>query len=109
MLDEDARNVRRLQELFFEDGDLYTEGGPRERNYRWKNIDGFDWNSVYKSEDVANGDVLDVSDRAKLRFEKQQFLIKAQQVCFTLAFVGISKFIFFLGWKTGRDRGIGSG
>lgn len=38
VLDEDKREVRLLQELLFEDGDLHTNGMGRERKFKWKNI-----------------------------------------------------------------------
>lgn len=37
LLDEDQKEVRMLQEMLFEDGDLYSESG-RERKFKWKNI-----------------------------------------------------------------------
>ncbi|KAI8425088.1 hypothetical protein MSG28_006948 [Choristoneura fumiferana] len=38
VLDQDKREVRLIQELLFEDGDLGD--GHRQRKFRWKNIDG---------------------------------------------------------------------
>lgn len=38
ILDEDKREVRLLQELLFEDGDLHVDGMGRERKFKWKNI-----------------------------------------------------------------------
>lgn len=38
VLDEDQRDVRMLQEILFDDGDLHSEGGGRQRKFRWKNI-----------------------------------------------------------------------
>ena len=37
MLDEDKRDVRMLQEMLFEEGDLFSER-TRERKFRWRNI-----------------------------------------------------------------------
>lgn len=37
LLDEDQREVRMLQELLFEDGDLFSES-TRERKFKWRNI-----------------------------------------------------------------------
>lgn len=42
LLDQDQREVRLFQELFLEDGDLHTDGGGRQRQFRWKNTDGED-------------------------------------------------------------------
>lgn len=36
MLDEDKRDVKFLQELLLEDGELHGAG--RQRQFRWKNI-----------------------------------------------------------------------
>ena len=38
IMDEDQRDVRMLQELLFDDGDLHSEGAGRERKFKWKNI-----------------------------------------------------------------------
>lgn len=38
VMDEDQRDVRMLQELLFDDGDLHSEGAGRERKFKWKNI-----------------------------------------------------------------------
>jgi len=38
LLDKDRREVRMLQEILLEDGELHSEGGGRERKFRWKNI-----------------------------------------------------------------------
>lgn len=38
VLDEDQRDVRMLQEILFDDGDLHSEGGSRQRKFKWKNI-----------------------------------------------------------------------
>lgn len=38
VLDEDKREVRLLKEMLFEDGDLHTDGGGRERKFKWRNI-----------------------------------------------------------------------
>nr|XP_023017060.1 claspin-like isoform X2 [Leptinotarsa decemlineata] len=40
MLDDDTREVKLLQELLLEDGELHGTG--RERQFRWKNIDSVD-------------------------------------------------------------------
>jgi hypothetical protein len=38
LLDEDRREVRLLQEMLLEDGELHSEGGRRERKFHWRNI-----------------------------------------------------------------------
>ncbi|VDM31716.1 unnamed protein product [Hydatigera taeniaeformis] len=38
--DDDRRRIRFLKEMFFEDGDLYEEGGRvRQRRFRWRGLD----------------------------------------------------------------------
>ena len=34
ILDQDQRDVRLIQELFLEDGDLHSDGGRRQRQFR---------------------------------------------------------------------------
>lgn len=38
MLDEDRRDVRILQEMLLEDGELHSDTGGRERQFRWRNV-----------------------------------------------------------------------
>lgn len=37
MLVEDKKEVRLLQEMLLEDGDLHSDGGGRKRIFRWSN------------------------------------------------------------------------
>ncbi|XP_064604101.1 claspin-like [Liolophura sinensis] len=39
LMDEDHREMMRLQEMYLPDGDLYSEGKGRTRRFRWSNID----------------------------------------------------------------------
>lgn len=41
MMDKDSRQVKMLQELLFDDGDLHSDGAGRERKFKWKNIGEF--------------------------------------------------------------------
>jgi hypothetical protein len=47
MLDDDKRDIRIIQEAFLEDGDLHTEGGGRQRLFRWKNNGKINFLSIY--------------------------------------------------------------
>ena len=40
-MDEDQREVRLIQEMLLEDGELHSEGPGRERKFRWKDIGWF--------------------------------------------------------------------
>ncbi|KAK2574973.1 hypothetical protein KPH14_008736 [Odynerus spinipes] len=80
VLDQDQREVRMLQELLFEDGDLHTEGSGRQRRFKWKNIDKLGENDdAPRTEDDANDD-LDAQENenelewCKLRHEREKFL-----------------------------------
>lgn len=37
-MDEDHREMLRLQEMYLPDGDLHSEGKGRMRRFRWSNI-----------------------------------------------------------------------
>lgn len=85
VLDDDQREVRLLQDMLFEDGDLHSEGAGRERKFKWKNIDslGAVWDESKGPEDpetIAEGmeDTSEIELR-KRRFEQQQFLEKQKQ------------------------------
>ena len=41
MIDDDKREVMRLQEMYLPDGDLFSEGHGRTRRFRWKNLGPF--------------------------------------------------------------------
>ena len=80
MLDDDQRDVRLLQDMLFEDGDLHSDGAGRERKFKWKNMDklGDEWANSKAPEDQDL--ILDAIDDAselefrKLRYERQKFL-----------------------------------
>ncbi|XP_012272357.1 claspin [Orussus abietinus] len=77
VLDEDQRDVRLLKELLFEDGELFSEGGGRERKFKWKNIDKIlsEENNVQQTND-DDGDLDEESEFEwrKLRYEREKFL-----------------------------------
>ena len=87
MLDQDQREVRLFQELFLEDGDLHTDGGGRQRQFRWKDA-GADEDSQrpagQKDDDVEDDSVEVEQDSAwrKMRQEREKWLQeqKAKQV-----------------------------
>lgn len=91
LLDQDQREVRLFQELFLEDGDLHSEGGGRQRQFRWKNADGDDIeeetmrpNDQEDEIDTGADDQDDLTWR-KMRSEREKWLQqqKSQQVkCF---------------------------
>ncbi|KAG5890226.1 hypothetical protein JTB14_028767 [Gonioctena quinquepunctata] len=79
MLDDDTREVKLLQELLLEDGELH--GSKRERQFRWKNIDSMNDGEEENKED--NGEAfLDEEESEeqwrKKRHEIQMFLKEKQ-------------------------------
>ena len=36
--DDDDREIMRYKEMYLQDGDLYTDGRGRRRNFRWKDM-----------------------------------------------------------------------
>ncbi|KAG8037020.1 hypothetical protein G9C98_004342 [Cotesia typhae] len=81
LLDDDQRDVRMLQELLFEDGDLHTDGSGRERRFKWKNIDkiGDDFLEGPKNdEDDDNpadpNELANEIEWRKMRLEREKFL-----------------------------------
>ncbi|XP_014275221.1 claspin [Halyomorpha halys] len=79
LLDEDKREIRALQELFLEDGELHSDGPKRQRQFRWYNQDGdnesgsFLTNLDGEFRDNGEEDEEDESWR-KTRLERENFL-----------------------------------
>lgn len=84
VLDDDKREVRLLQELFFEDGDLHSDGKGRDRKFRWKNIGTFenDENRPNESgEDNSDDEAAAEEERQRLKsHERTVFLMEAKKV-----------------------------
>lgn len=84
VLDDDKREVRLLQELFFEDGDLHSDG-KRERKFKWKNLSAFDNDDGRQAEsgDESQGeDGENEEQMRKMRHERALFLMEQQKVIF---------------------------
>ncbi|KAL0112952.1 hypothetical protein PUN28_012300 [Cardiocondyla obscurior] len=86
ILDEDKRDVRLLQELLFDDGDLHTDGNGRERKFKWKNIDKLGDTEMPQISDENDGwvDVQEDEEEAKwskLRHERDKFLEERTKNC----------------------------
>ncbi|KAL0269356.1 UNVERIFIED_CONTAM: hypothetical protein PYX00_007119 [Menopon gallinae] len=76
--DDDERQVRLLQEILFEDGDLHDDGPKRPKNFRWKDIGGFydddeDRTELFKPQDDEQEED---EQSAKIRHEKELFWLK---------------------------------
>ncbi|KAF2356976.1 hypothetical protein FHG87_012270 [Trinorchestia longiramus] len=82
-LARDQREVRLLQELYLEDGDLHGEG--RQRTFRWKNLDESEDNGARPADDSDDaGDAEEEEEEEssqwrKERFEREQFLKKKME------------------------------
>ncbi|CAG9837230.1 unnamed protein product [Diabrotica balteata] len=80
MLDDDTREVKLLQELLLEDGEL--QGSGRERQFRWKNIDSLDMTEEEKknSDDETGGFDENESEEIwrRKRHEREMFLKEKQ-------------------------------
>lgn len=76
-MDEDAREVRILKEMFIEEEE---DGQTRERKFRWKNVDGtLDMSATPGAiEEPAgeNSDEENEEEWRKLRYEREQMLLK---------------------------------
>lgn len=60
-LADDREDLRNIQERFYEDGDLLSEGLGRKRNYRWHNID--------KSINMINSEESDLDDIGEVELD----------------------------------------
>lgn len=79
MLDEDIREVRKIQEMLFEDEE--KDGVGRQRTFKWKNAEsGFNLDDGRLLDDNYNGKNCDSDDEInehqwrKIRYEREQFL-----------------------------------
>lgn len=73
-MDQDTREVRILQELLLEDGEL--QGVGRERKFKWKNADSLSWNDSEqpKEEDDDTEEIENEIQWRKMRHEREIYL-----------------------------------
>ncbi|XP_045776541.1 claspin-like [Maniola jurtina] len=78
VLDQDKREVRMIQELLFEDGDLGD--GHRQRKFRWRNADGEEETGTNPDEflDTQEEEFESEEQWRKQRHEREMFLKKLQ-------------------------------
>lgn len=78
LLDEDRREVRLLQEMLLEDGELHSEGGGRERKFRWRNINNADDRDLPRQDSDNEGmEDVEIEDEElwrRMRYEREMFL-----------------------------------
>ncbi|GAB1601383.1 hypothetical protein Ahia01_000416600 [Argonauta hians] len=70
MIDEDKREVMKLQEMYLPDGDLYSEGAGRKRQFRWKNIDENSQQDMFNNESDKEEAEEEDNDDLKWRLER---------------------------------------
>ncbi|XP_033606805.1 claspin isoform X3 [Cryptotermes secundus] len=78
LLDEDRREVRFLQEMLLEDGELHSEGGGRERKFHWRNINNTDDRDLPRQDSDNEGlEEVEMEDEElwrRMRYEREIFL-----------------------------------
>lgn len=67
---DDRQDIRIIQERFYEDGDLMSDGLGRRRNFRWRNIDRPMTDTV-KSDDSDLEDIGDVEAGSERETQKR--------------------------------------
>ncbi|XP_069171556.1 claspin isoform X2 [Procambarus clarkii] len=74
VLDSDKREIRLLQEMYLEDGELHGEG--RQRQFRWKNIgdDTEDNEKKVLSDEEGGEDEIEDAEWRKQKIEREKFL-----------------------------------
>ncbi|XP_059156345.1 claspin-like [Physella acuta] len=78
--DDDDRQVLLYKEMYLQDGDLYSEGGGRMRNFRWKNADHQSQQDLFANisdDDQVDEDADEIKWR-KDRYEREKFLAEAE-------------------------------
>lgn len=81
MIDEDKRELLRYQEMYLPDGDLYSEGGGRQRRFRWNNLDDESQQDMFNdgSDNEVEHEETDDFAWRKERFEREKFLKEQQE------------------------------
>ncbi|CAG5119256.1 unnamed protein product, partial [Candidula unifasciata] len=76
--DDDDRAVLRYKEMYLQDGDLYSEGAGRNRNFRWKDVEYQSQQETfaYNSDEGPTEEDAEDANWRKDRFEREQFLEK---------------------------------
>ena len=93
-MEKDKQDIRLFQERFFEDGDLFSDGVGRRRNFKWRNIDrpmnaGAESEGSGAEEEDENDDVTETEAQKRIqRLEKEAFL-EEQRVSFQIHQEGI--------------------
>ncbi|XP_041353626.1 claspin-like [Gigantopelta aegis] len=76
-IDEDKRDIMRLQEMYLPDGDLYSDGKGRTRRFKWSNQDEESQEDMFGNGSDDEGPEEENADELKWRmerFEREKFL-----------------------------------
>ena len=80
LLDEDRRDVRLMQELFLEDGELHSDSGVRQRQFRWRGVDETEELSRRMDEEREEGEEAVIGEEEResrrLRMEREKWLME---------------------------------
>ena len=88
MLDQDDRELRLIKEAYLENGDLHSDGGGRQRRFRWQNnVDVEESGGLQLSDgDADHTDDINEQQWRRSRFERERFLDKSTKVSMDLTF-----------------------
>ncbi|KAK3802127.1 hypothetical protein RRG08_050015 [Elysia crispata] len=78
--DDDDREILRYKEMYLQDGDLYTDGRGRRRNFRWKDVDNNSQQDMFtnESDDEQVEEDLEETQWRKDRYERDKFLEESE-------------------------------
>ncbi|XP_053401121.1 claspin-like isoform X2 [Mercenaria mercenaria] len=81
LIDEDKRELLRYQEMYLQDGDLYSEGGGRIRRFKWSNMGEDSQQDMFNDGSDGEEHQEDTEDFTwrKERYEREQFLKEQQE------------------------------
>ncbi|GFO48259.1 claspin [Plakobranchus ocellatus] len=80
--DDDDREIMRYKEMYLQDGDLYTDGRGRRRNFRWKDIGESSQQDMFSnaSDEEPADDEPEETNWRKDRFERDKFLEESENM-----------------------------
>ncbi|XP_076443090.1 uncharacterized protein LOC143281711 [Babylonia areolata] len=82
ILDDDDRQLMRYKEMYLPDGDLYSEGGGRQRRFHWKNLgDEESQNDLFANKSDEEKEEAEDPDEKQWRMERheREKFIESQQ------------------------------
>ena len=98
MIDQDKHEIRLLQELYLEDGDL-GQGTKRQRNFRWRNIDDVSFHDDQTNNLDGEGDDFNFETDLRKKMERieREIFFKESQVSYgVMSSLAFTCNIFFI-------------